>query len=130
WVGLAVWLALQTPKAGDSFYNLARGWSLVLAGAFGLVCLFGARRPLFPRALTALTMSLGLALMMSALGPVSGQQVNKTVHDEFARRNSESLGTLNTFISQYPKEWNDLAAKLPQMADLPAEVEKQLSALA
>ena len=54
WVALATWLAVQGPKAGDSFYNLARGWSLVLAGAFGLVCLFGARRPLFPRALTGM----------------------------------------------------------------------------
>src|SRR6185436_6491108 len=126
----ATWLAVQAPKVGDSFYNLARGWSLVLAGAFGLVCLFGARRPLFPRALIALTMSLGLALMMSALGPVSGKQVSKTVHEEYARRNTESMGTLNSFIGQYPKEWNDLAAKLPQMADMPVEVEKQLGALA
>src|SRR3954469_10433705 len=55
WVGLAGFVAWQAPKSPDAFYNLARGWSLVLAGSFGLVCLFGARRPFFPRALIALT---------------------------------------------------------------------------
>ena len=50
WVGLAAWVLAQ-PATPGAFYNLVRGWSLLLAGAFGLVCLFGPRRPFFPRAL-------------------------------------------------------------------------------
>ena len=49
WVGLAVLVAVQAPTAPSVYYNLARGWSLLLAGAFGLICLFGARRPFFRR---------------------------------------------------------------------------------
>jgi hypothetical protein len=129
WVGLAALVALQTPRAQDVFSNLARGWSLVLAGSFGLVCLFGARRPFFPRALLSLTIALGLALMMSALGPVSGAHMNRAVADELARRNTEVMGTVNTFIGQYSKEWNELVAKQPRIGELPAETEKQLTDL-
>jgi len=130
WVGLATLVSMQAPRANDAFHNLARGWSLVLAGAFGLVCLFGARRPFFPRALVALTVSLALALMMSAIGPVSGLHISRAVKEEIARRNSETMGTLNTFIGQHPKEWNQLVAKVPQISELPSETEKQLGVLA
>jgi hypothetical protein len=130
WVGLATLVALQTPKGSEAFYNLARGWSLVLAGSFGLVCLFGARRPFFPRTLIALTVSLGLALIMSVIGPVSGTHMNKAMHDELSRRNTETMGTLNTYIGEHPKEWNQLVGKVPQISELPAETEKQLKVLA
>lgn len=130
WVALATAIAMQTPKANDAFHNLARGWTLVLAGAFGLVSLFGSRRPFFSRSLIALSMSLGLALVMSLLGPVSGVHMSRAVHDELGRRNAEWMGTLNAFIGQYPKEWNDLVARIPQIGELPAETEKQLNVLA
>jgi hypothetical protein len=130
WVGLATLVAMKSPNTTDTFYNLARGWSLVLAGSFGLVCLFGARRPFFPRALIALTVSLALALMMSALGPVSGAHMNRAVEEELTRRNAETMSTINTFIGQHPKEWNELVAKAPRLGELPAETEKQLTELA
>ena len=130
WVALATLIAMQTPKANDSFHNLARGWSLVLAGSFGLVCLFGARRPFFPRAMIALTIALALALMMSALGPVSGTHMNRAVADELSRRNAETMRVVDSVIARYPKEWNELVAKVPRIGELPAETEKQLTALA
>ena len=130
WVTLATLVAIQAPKANDAFHNLARGWSLVLAGSFGLVCLFGPRRPFFPRALIALTIALGLALIMSGLGPVTGRHMNQAVSEELQRRNSETMAAVNAFIGQHPKEWNDLVAKAPRFGELPMETEKQLSALA
>jgi hypothetical protein len=130
WVALATLVAFQAPKTNEAFHNLARGWSLVLAGAFGLVCLFGARRPFFPRAMFALMLSLGLALMMSALGPVSGGDINTAIGEEFARRNRQTMTTINGFISQYPKEWNQLVEKMPQVGQLPVETEKQLGMIA
>ena len=126
WVGLATFVALGAQPMASGFYNLARGWSLVLAGAFGLVCLFGSRRPFFPRALIALTLSLGLALIMSALGPVTGEHMAGAVTGELTRRNLETMSFINTFIGRYPQEWNELVAKLPQIGQLPAEAEKQL----
>jgi hypothetical protein len=130
WVGLATLVAMQPPRATDAFHNLARGWSLMLAGSFGLVCLFGARRQFFPRALIALTLALGLALIMSALGPVTGSDMNRAVADELARRNAETMTAVNTFIGQNPKRWNDWVARVPRLGELPAETEKQLNALA
>src|SRR5688572_26280135 len=52
WVGLAAWTVMQ-PAPEGAFYNLVRGWTLLLAGSFGFVCLFGTRRAFFSRALTA-----------------------------------------------------------------------------
>ena len=118
------------PKAAQGFDNLAKGWSLVLAGSFGLACLFGARRPFFPRALIAVTIALGLALMMSALGPVGGGDVNRTVADELDRRNTQTMNAMNTLIARYPKQWNDLVAKSPRLAEFPAEFEKGLTLFA
>jgi hypothetical protein len=130
WVALATFVAMQKPPANDTFHNLARGWSLVLAGSFGLVCLFGARRPFFSRALLALTVSLALSLMMSALGPVSGEHITRSVSEELVRRNAETMRTLNTFIGQYPREWNQLVERMPRIGQLPAETEQQLGAIA
>jgi hypothetical protein len=130
WLGLAVFVATQGPAVPDSFSNLARGWSLVLAGAFGLVCLFGPRRPLFPRALIALTVSVALAVIMSAIGPVSVAQVNRSVGEELTRRNAETMEVLNTFIGEHPREWNQVVARVPQIGEMPAETEKQLDVLA
>lgn len=130
WVGLATLVSMRNPTAVDSFHNLSRGWSLVLAGSFGLVCLFGARRPFFPRALIALVVALGLALMMSVIGPVTGSHMAGAVHDELARRNAETMGTLNSFIGEHPKEWGQITTKVPQISELPAETEKQLTLLA
>jgi hypothetical protein len=126
WVGIAVLLTLQPPAPLTPFYNLARGWSLLLAGAFGLVCLFGARRPVLSRALSALAIALGFALVMSFLGPVTTAVATKTVRTEFERRNAETMTTLGDFITAHPKEWQDLSTRLPQIKSLPDETAKQL----
>ena len=47
WVALAVADDVAQPAPPSAFYNLVRGWSLLLAGSFGLVCLFGDRRGRF-----------------------------------------------------------------------------------
>ncbi|MEP6494196.1 MAG: DUF2232 domain-containing protein [bacterium] len=129
WVAIAALMTAQSPAAPMAFYNLVRGWSLLLAGAFGLVCLFGASRPLFSRSMIALATALVVATIMSLLGPVSPSQAAKTVADEFARRNKETMTTLNATIQTYPKEWADLSAKVPALAQLPTETATELSQL-
>lgn len=130
WVGLATFVALGASRGDDAFSNLARGWSLVLAGAFGLVCLFGSGRPFFVRAMVALTLSLGLALIMSAIGPVSGEHMGNAIREELTRRNGETMATLNGFISNHPARWNELVERIPQVGQLPSETEKQLGFIA
>src|SRR5215216_447883 len=87
WVGIAILMTTRSPSPSSGFYNLTRGWSLLLAGSFGLLCLFGMRRPLFSRALVALCLTLVLATVMSLVGPVTLSQASRTVGDEFTRRN-------------------------------------------
>ena len=127
WVALATMMTIQSPTPPGAFSNLVRGWSLLLAGSFGLVCLFGARRPLFSRALTALGITLTLATIMGLVGPVRLAQASKIVAGEFGRRNAETMATMNTFIQTHPKAWSDLAAKIPALTQLPAETEKELT---
>ncbi len=129
-VALAAYAVVQPPATPSVFANLQRGWSLLLAGAFGLVCLFGVRRPLFVRALVAMAIALALALVMSRLGPVSGTQVHAAVQSELVQRNAETMTTLNSFIGQYPDDWNALVQKVPRLDSLPAQTQVQLGVLA
>ena len=129
WVAIAVLLTIQSGDAPSSFYNLARGWSLLLAGAFGLVCLFNLQRTLFSRALLALGITLLLAMIMSLLGPVTLAHASKTVADEFVRRNAETMTTLNGVITSHPAEWKQLTQSVPHLAEMPAETSKELGAL-
>ena len=129
WVALAGWMMWQRPGASDGFHNLERGWSLILAGAFGLTCLFGERRPLFGRALAALSIAVFLALAMSAMGPVPLSEAKQTIAMEFVHRNSETMAQVNGAIGDHPKEWTDLTSRFPQLAPAPAEIEQQLTTL-
>src|SRR3954462_7438825 len=129
WVALAGWMMWQRPGTPDGFHNLVRGWSLLLAGAFGLSCLFGERRPLFRRALAALSIAIFLALAMSAMGPVPLSEAKQTVAMEFVHRNGETMAQVNGVIGDHPKEWTDLTSRFPQLAPAPAEIEQQLTTL-
>jgi len=129
WVALAAWMMWQRPGAPDAFHNLERGWSLLLAGSFGLACLFGERRPLFARALGALSVALFLALAMSAMGPVPLSEARQTIATEYVQRNQETMSRINGFISDHPKEWSGLTSRFPQLDQMPAETESQLNTL-
>ncbi|MDB4875683.1 MAG: Protein of unknown function rane [Gemmatimonadetes bacterium] len=129
WVAIATLMTMQAGAAPSPFYNLVRGWSLLLAGSFGLVCLFSLRRPLFVRSLLALGITMVLAMVMSLIGPVTLRQASKTVAAEFTRRNTETMAMLNAVIQSHPKEWADLSAKVPKLAELPAETDKELTVL-
>lgn len=130
WVAAAVAVVLPQPATGTAFFNLARGWSLLLAGAFGLVCLCVPRQPLFTRAMVALTATLALAGVMSLLGPVSWTQASAVIGREYARRNAETMSMLNTFLASRPADWQKLVDKVPQLAAVPAETDKELGQLA
>jgi hypothetical protein len=127
WVALAVLMSIRTSGPVDPFYNLARGWSLLLAGSFGMVCLFNTTRPLFARALVALGITLSLALVMSLFGPVTLSQSSATVGTELAHRNTEFFATLDSVIKANPQTWNDMAAKVPRLNQFPQEMLETLT---
>lgn len=129
WVGLAVLVTVSPAPGVGPYRDLARGWGLLVAGSFGLVCLFGAQRPFFPRALTALVIALVLAAMMGGLGAVGGGDVQDAVSSELMRRNAAWTATVRDFIARYPEQWGQITERMPQAAEFPAESERQLAAL-
>lgn len=122
WTGLAVMLAADGVSGAGSFGALARGWSLLLAGAFGLVCLFGLQRPFLTRGLIALTVVLGLTLLMGVLGPVSAERASALVGAELTRRADDSMAAIRTSLAQTP----ELLRRAPELASMPAEIERLL----
>ena len=125
WVTLASWVLLQ-PAVPGSFYNLERGWSLLLAGGFGLVCLFGGQRSFFARALTTLSVCLAVVLILSARGPLTPDSARQAVRTEFARRNAESSAMFRTFVKEHP----DVVKSMPQVGNLPDATDQQLKLMA
>jgi hypothetical protein len=125
WVALAAWV-LNQPAVPGSFYNLVRGWSLLLAGGFGLVCLFGPGRPFFSRALVTVSLALLIVLGLSLRGPLSESRARQAVQVEYARRNVETMTSIRTALQQYP----DLAKSMPQMAMSPDSLESDLHTMA
>jgi hypothetical protein len=125
WVGLAAWMLFQPAPAG-AFYNLVRGWTLLLSGSFGLVCLFGTRRAFFARALSATSLALALVLLMSTRGALTPARAGFAVQAEFARRNTEAIAMFRTALRQYP----EVVKSMPQVASLPNEFESQLRVVA
>src|SRR4029077_10598151 len=113
WVAIAVVLTVQPSGMIGPFYNLARGWSLLLAGAFGLICLLSIERPLFTRAMEALALTLSLAVVMSLIGPVTMSRTATVMSGEFSRRNGETMASVTSVIESHPKEWQQLKDKMP-----------------
>ncbi|HEV8447377.1 MAG TPA: DUF2232 domain-containing protein [Gemmatimonadaceae bacterium] len=129
WVAIAVVLTVQPPGTVGPFSNLARGWSLLLAGAFGIVCLLSTDRPFFTRAMAALVMTLGLATVMAFLGPVSASRTATIMSDEFSRRNGETMAAVTQLVQSHPKEWQQLVDKIPALSDAPNQTEDGLASI-
>jgi hypothetical protein len=126
WVTTATCLAVWPQAAMGAFENLSRGWALLLAGAFGLVCLLSERRPFFSRGLGAVGVTLSLALAMGLAGSVSVSQATSTIGSEFARRNGETMAAFNEEITKHPDQWKQITSAMPAMGDARATVQTML----
>jgi hypothetical protein len=127
WVAMAVWmLTVRTP--GQPAYDaLARGWAVLLAASFGLVCLLGARRPFFSRALTATGIALGVALLLRAFATADAPSLQATMETEFARRVDASFAEWNSMANT--REWRDFARRNPELVAISDQAERQLRAM-
>lgn len=129
WVAIAALMAAM-PVAGDGapFMNMMRGWSLLLAGSFGLVSLFGVRRRLLGRALVALVIALTLALLLGLMGPVSLVDGAGAIVGEFSRRNRDSMESLRQFTTGWSM-WQRMVQQSPELAQFPVLLDQQLRLL-
>jgi hypothetical protein len=129
WVALAFIVARQQVASTDVFASLLRGWTLLLAGAFGLACLFGSSRPFFTKALVAVGAAFGLALVMSLFGPVTLSATDGAIAAEFARRNAEFMEYLASAISTNSAQWQAWTQRMPQLNTIQADAALHLAAM-
>jgi hypothetical protein len=113
---------LALDAAPGSFYNLVRGWSLLVAGGFGLICLFGAHRPFFPRALAALALALVLVSAIGLKGPLTPARAGQAVEAEFARRNAAATTMFRTVVEEHP----EIMQRMPESAPMLTEFDQRL----
>lgn len=129
WIGLALFLAGPRVASTDTYANLLRGWTLLIAGAFGLICVLGATRSFFSRAMLALACALAMAMIISLIGPVTLSHASQVVGAEFARRNGEFLTLLNNTITANSAQWADWTKRIPSLATIPTDASDNLSLL-
>jgi hypothetical protein len=125
WAALTVWvMSIPAPPGSVAYHDIARGWGLVGAGAFGVVCLSDPDRPFLYRVLPALGITMLLALLVLTVAPDGWRQAHSVFAEQFAARNgrwaaqmqlvSQQLGTqapstslrLGAWTAQY-LQWLD-----------------------
>ena len=109
WVLLAGW-TLSRPMVGTSpeFDALARGWSLIVAACFGLVCCLGGVRTFFTRALAAVGIALSVAMLIIVV--TRGDHVRDTVLGELTKRASQTRSGFEAAMRSSPR-WTELTAR-------------------
>jgi hypothetical protein len=120
-VALAI-RVLALDAAPGSFYNLVRGWSLLVAGGFGLICLLGAHRPFFPRALATLALALVLVSAIGLRGPLTPSRAGQAVQAEFARRNAAATTMFRTVVQEHP----EIMQRMPEAGTMLTEFDQRL----
>jgi hypothetical protein len=123
WVALALRI-VTLPATPGSIDTLVRGWCLLLAGAFGLISLFGLQRPFFNRALTAVGLTLGLVLVMSLRGPFTVTRARTALQADFAARTTATITLFRNYARQNP----DASKQMPQLAPMLDEFDQGLKA--
>jgi DNA-binding phage protein len=92
WIGFAAWVIAQDgPAMGGAYYDLARAWGLLLAGAFGVVGILGKQGPFLTRALSSIGLALLVGLGHAVAGRTSFRRVERILDDQYEERNRQSV---------------------------------------
>ena len=128
WIALAAW-TLSRPVTGGTagFDALARGWSLVVAAAFGAVACFGRTRTFLGRAGIAVTAALVVGLTVIVATGRGG--LGDTVYAELAQRSDRTVDALETTMAASPR-WAELVARDTTPAAFRNRVEESLESMA
>lgn len=113
WGAVAVWVVTQPIPGGAGYGLLVRGWALVVAGVFGLLCLLRPGRGFLDQALT----TVALALCLAAVAPLAadgspGARVASVTGAEYAQRAAASAAWLRQGLAS--PEWAQFAARYPE----------------
>ena len=92
WTALAaVVLATRQAPSSPGFDALARGWALLLAAAFGFVCLVARRQRFLGRALAAFGIALAMGVTVLAVSRTNPARVANVVGTELSTRGAKDL---------------------------------------
>lgn len=128
WVVIAAVLLTSNAGPPEGAYNgLARGWTLLLAAAFGLVSVVAAVEAFFPRALSALAISMALGFGIVLVSQGGTDRVSATMTGELNRRIDESNKSLRDAARQ--PEWKSMLERSPGLQRLTEDSEAQLAAI-
>jgi hypothetical protein len=78
-------------QANNSYAALSKGWTLLLAAAFGLVSLFSPGQSFFSRALSTLAIAAGLGFVLVLVSPGGPARISTAMTAEYNRRVDESM---------------------------------------
>jgi len=129
WTLVAAWSIARLSGGTGLFPALQGGWALLVAASFGALAM--ARRqttePFLPRALRAVAMSVGVALLVIVAVPGGPARVADGVAAEAGRRAEESRTGWRQMTGM--PEWKDFVAQNPSAGEMADLVEAQLTAL-
>lgn len=116
WCLVSVWVVGQPlPAESPAYAAVARGWALVLAGAFGVVSLAAPGLRLFVRALGALAVACFVAVGSAV---VTGRDVSRlggVMRAELTRRTDASLDDWREHATS-AVAWKTVTARAPELA--------------
>ena len=100
WIAFTVWILLQPAGEGGTQYDqMARGWAVLLAASFGLVCLWGTSTPFFTRALFAVGISIGTGFLIALSSPSGIARFQHAAEEEFTRRSSRMIDMIQASLN-------------------------------
>jgi hypothetical protein len=112
WVAFAAWVIAQpAPATGGAYYDLTRAWGLLLAGAFGAICILGKPGPFFTRALSAIGLALVVGLAQVVVGRTSFRRVERILDEQYEVRNQQSILALTLSL-------RGVVERVPSMRDV------------
>ncbi len=97
----AFWV-MPGPEA-SAYRDLARAWGLIVAGAFGLVCVGAGARPFLARGLAAVGLAVLLALLLAAIGELPPGRAESVFAAQYALRNAQSAAALQQSARFFPQ---------------------------
>jgi hypothetical protein len=127
WVAIAAYFVGPYIAEKDTFTNLLRGWTLLVAGLFGVMCLIGGSRTFFTKALIAVGGAFVLAMVMALIGAGTLSHATSVVAGEFGRRNAETMRMFDKIISDNATSWAEWTAKIPELGTFQTDAATRLS---
>lgn len=112
WIVFSVWMLLQPAgESGTQYDQMARGWAVLLAASFGLVNLWGTTIPFFTRALTAVSIAIGIGFVIALASPSGIARFEHAAGEELTRRTSAMIESVQAGLDD--PESRALLERLP-----------------